>query len=342
LAQALAQEEPAAGGRGACARRRGARVACAATMAAVGLDNYRVKDAMEWSAVDVREFLMTILPGHPCVDFFTYTTGYVLCSLDKEDLRRQARDEEAANVIWAELKGRSRAVAAATAAAPGSGGQLEAHQERGGVEGPPTVTVYVRTRQEVAVELEVVPSDTVSSMKAQIAEIEGTPVECQRLIFSGMNMQDDRSLSSYALRRGAVVLLVPQVRDQGKMRPQMFAPRGKLKGRQPTQLGRPYMPVVCSDASRSFPVCLEFGSPADCEAFVSAASQEPPVLQIQPAKRGQLPAETRVHLDPDTEGVTLESTGNILTPSTRYVGTLFLGGRGGEVDVAVVTGADVS
>merc|ERR1712159_687591 len=89
------------------------------------------------SPADVREFLLTVLPGHPCADFFTYTSGYVLCSLDKEDLRRQARDDEAANVIWAELKG----CRLAAAAAPGS--QFEATQQRGGLVGPPTVTVYV-------------------------------------------------------------------------------------------------------------------------------------------------------------------------------------------------------
>lgn len=313
-------------------------------MAAVSLESYRVKDVTEWTPADVREFLFTILPGHPCIDLFTYTSGYVLCSLDKEDLRRQAKDEEAANVIWAELKG----CRLAAAACPGS--QFEATHERGGLAGPPTVTVYIKTRQQVAIELEVLLSDLVSSLKLQIEEREGTPAESQRLICNGMNMHDSRSLASYNLRHGAVVLLVPQISGstiQGRTRPLMFAPRGMMmvpgsKAWEPSSPQRPYMPVLCSDVSRNFPVSLEFGSKEDLEAFVEAACQEPPVLEIQPARRGQLPAETRVYLDPDTEGVKLDTTGNVLAPSMQYEAYLHFGGKGGDVRVAIVTGAAVS
>lgn len=316
-------------------------------MAAVSLESYRVKDVTEWTPADVREFLLTVLPGHPCADFFTYTSGYVLCSLDKEDLRRQARDEEAANVIWAELKG----CRLAAAAAPCS--QFEATQERGGgLIGPPTVTVYVKTRQQVAIELEVLLSDLVESLKCQIEQREGTPMESQRLICNGMNMQDARSLASYDLRHGAVILLVPQIPGpsshlQGRTRPVMFAPRGMMmvpgtKAWQPSSTQRPYMPVICTDVSRNYPVSMEFGSTGELEAFIAAASQEPPVLEIQPAKRGQLPAETRVYLDPETEGVKLDTTGNVLAPSSQYDAFLHFGGSGGEVRVSIVTGAAIS
>jgi len=321
-------------------------VAANAAMAAVSLESYRVKDVTEWTPADVREFLLTILPGHPCPDYFTYTSGYVLCSLDKEDLRRQARDEEAANVIWAELKG----CRLAAAAAPGS--QFEATQERGGLTGPPTVTVYVKTRQQVAIELEVLLSDLVSSLKFQIEQREGTPADSQRLICNGINMQDARSLASYDLRHGAVILLVPQIPSgsshlQGRTRPLMFAPRGLMmvpgsKAWQSTNTQRPFMPVICSDVSRNFPVSMEFASTAELEAFVTAAIQEPPVLEIQPSKRGQLPAETRVYLDPETEGVKLDTTGNVLAASMQYDAFLHFGGAGGEVRVAIVTGAAVS
>jgi hypothetical protein len=309
-------------------------------MAAVSLESYRVKDVTEWTPADVREFLLTILPGHPCVDFFTYTSGYVLCSLDKEDLRRQARDEEAANVIWAELKGCRLAAVSAL------GSKFEATQERRGLDGPPTVTVYVKTRQEVAIELEALVSDLVASLKVQIEDREGTPVDSQRLICNGMNMQDNRTLASYNLRHGAVILLVPQIKEQGKSRPVMFAPRGMMMvpgsaSWQPSSTQRPYMPVICADVSRNFPVSLEFDTTNSIEAFVSAAREEPPVLEIQPARRGELPSETRVFLDPDSEGVRLESTGNLLAPSTQYDAFLHFGGRGGQVRVNVVTGAAV-
>jgi hypothetical protein len=313
-------------------------------MAAVSLESYRVKDVTEWSPADVREFLLTVLPGHPCADFFTYTSGYVLCSLDKEDLRRQARDDEAANVIWAELKG----CRLAAAAAPGS--QFEATQQRGGLVGPPTVTVYVKMRQEIAIELEVLLSDLVRSLKAQIEQREGTPLEHQRLICNGMNMQDSRSLISYGIRHGSVILLVPQISGPSSYlqgRTQIFAPRGMMmvpgsKAWQPSNTQRPYMPVLCTDVSRNFPVNLEFGNTGEMETFLAAAVQEPPVLEIQPARQGQLPAETRVYLDPESEGVKLDSTGNVLAPSSQYDAFLHFGGSGGEVRVSVVTGAAVS
>lgn len=312
-------------------------------MAAVSLESYRVKDVTEWTPADVREFLLTILPGHPCADFFTYTSGYVLCSLDKEDLRRQSRDDEAANVIWAELKG----CRLAAAAAPGS--QFEATQQRGGLVGPPTITVYVKTRQQVAIEFEVLLSDEVLGLKYQIEQREGTPAENQRLICNGMNMQDSRSLASYALCHGSVILLVPQISSGrlGNTRSATFAPRGMMmvpgsKVWQPAATQRPYIPVIATDLSRNFPVSLEFNSMSELEAFVNTTNQEAPVLEIQPAKHGQLPVETRVYLDVETEGVKLDTTGNVLAPSMQYDAFLHFGGTGGELRVAVVTGAVVS
>jgi len=310
-------------------------------MAAISLENYRVKDVTEWSPLDVREFLLTILPGHPCVDFFTYTSGYVLCSLDKEDLVRQSRDEEAANVIWAELKGCRLAAAGAT------GSKFEATQDRRGLDGSSTLTIYVKTRQDVAIELEVLASDLVASLKVQIEAREGTLAESQRLICNGMNMQDNRTLASYNFRHGGVILLVPQIKEQGKTRPVLFAPRGMMMvpGSAPWQASsaqRPYMPVICSEISRNFPVSLEFDNTKALQSFVAAARDEPPVLEIQPAKRGELPIEARVFLDPESEGVKLDTTGNVLAPSTQYDAFLHFGGRGGGVKCTVVVGAAVS
>lgn len=217
-----------------------------------------------------------------------------------------------------------------------------------GVEGPPTVTLYVRTRQEVAMEFQVLPSDTVSTLKAHVAEREGTIVECQRLICNGMNMQDARTIQSYDVRSGAVILLVPQLRDQGKGRPMTFASRGTLmvpgsKAWTPAHPVRPYLPVLCSDVSRGFPISMEFASTADNEAFSAAAGEEPPVLSVQPqpGTRG-VPIETRVHLDPDTEGVRLDTTNGNLMPNTRYDALVHFGGRGGEIRVTIATGTAVA
>lgn len=333
----------------------------------VGTESYKVKDLTEWTPADVREFFQAVIPGHSCVDFFTYTSGYVLCSMDKDDLRRQARDEEAANVIWAELKGCRRKGAAgarqmrpegtarvtsASSAPPRGAYQARQTFDTGveDIQGSPYISVYVKTSQEVALEFEVLPSDTVALLKARVAEREGTAAESQRLISGGMNLHDMKTLASYGVRHGAIILLVPQLRDQCKGRPMTFAPRGALmvpgsKAWTPAHPVRPYMPVLCNDVSRGFPVSMEFDCPEDCTALAAAARDtpsDPPVLSLQPPPgRGQVPTETRIYFDPDTEGVRLDTTGNTLSPSSRYEAFVHFGGRGGDIRVTLVTGASV-
>jgi len=66
--------------------------------------SYKSKEVDSWSKDEVREFLQDTMPNHPCINLFQYTTGHVLATLSKDDLRLQCKDEEAANVIWAELQ----------------------------------------------------------------------------------------------------------------------------------------------------------------------------------------------------------------------------------------------
>ncbi|CAE7482712.1 LEUA [Symbiodinium sp. CCMP2456] len=150
-------------------------------MAVTSLDSFRLKDPLDWTPSEVAEFLASILPGHPCLDCFTYTSGYVLCSLEKDDLRRQAKNNEAANVIWTELASRRKG-----AQATGT----KAVVQRGGVDPRSMFTLYVKlARQGSALELEVAPTDNVAYLKAQIALHEGTPPESQRLVVAGATMQ---------------------------------------------------------------------------------------------------------------------------------------------------------
>ncbi|CAE8633857.1 unnamed protein product, partial [Polarella glacialis] len=152
---------------------------------AVSLESFRLKDPCEWTPPEVCDFLAVILPGHPSLENFTYTSGYVLCSLDKEDIRRQAKSQEAANIIWAELSTRRRGATQAP-----QGGNCQAFVQRGGVDPRSFITIYVKAaRQDAALELELCPTETVAFLKAQISIHEGTPVESQRLVAGGMTMQ---------------------------------------------------------------------------------------------------------------------------------------------------------
>mmetsp|Transcript_69234 Transcript_69234/g.122469 ORF Transcript_69234/g.122469 Transcript_69234/m.122469 type:complete len:322 (-) Transcript_69234:92-1057(-) len=312
------------------------------------LDSFRLKDPCEWTPAEVCDFLAVILPGHPSLDFFTYTSGYVLCSLDKEDLRRQAKSDEAANIIWAELGSRRKGATKGTGASPqlGLSRTEAAFVQRGGVDPRGFITIYVKAaRQDSAIELQVCPTDLVSLLKAQIAAHEGTPPESQRLVVRGIGMQDDRTLTSYGIQHGDSVLLVPTLRDQVRQRPANFAPRGVLsvpgnKAWSPSaSAGGPFLPVLWSDAARDFPVSLEFQSQSDVEAFGEAAKIAPPWLEILPGGPGR-PAEARARLDPDTGTVSLEATaGCKLSPTTTYEAFAHFGGRGGQVKVTLVTGA---
>eukprot|EP00931_Biecheleriopsis_adriatica_P097030 TRINITY_DN7079_c0_g1_i1.p1 TRINITY_DN7079_c0_g1~~TRINITY_DN7079_c0_g1_i1.p1 ORF type:complete len:325 (-),score=57.26 TRINITY_DN7079_c0_g1_i1:73-1047(-) len=322
-------------------------------MAVTELHSFRLKDPCEWTPAQVVDFIGAILPGHPCVDYFSYTSGYVLCSLEKEDLRRQAKSDEAANVIWIELGSRRKGAAQAL-------GNVEARKERsatgaflqrGGVDPRSSITLYVKAaRQDSALELEVCPTDTVAVLKAQIALHEGTQPESQRLVTAGISMQDDRTLTSYSLRHGDSVLLIPTLRDQVRQRPASFAPRGLLqvpgsKAWSPsTTGGGPFLPVMGSDVSRDFPVSLEFTSQLDCEAFAEAAKLAPPWLEILPGGPGRPPPEAKARLDPETGTVSLEaSTGaGAFAPNSCYQALAHFGGRGGQVPVSLVTGAAVS
>lgn len=313
---------------------------------AVSLESFRLKDPCEWTPTEVCDFLASILPGHPCLDNFTYTSGYVLCSLDKDDLRRQAKSDEAANVIWAELASRRRGATAA----PGNAGSGKGFVQRGGLDPRPSMILYVKgAHQDGALELELCPTDLVSFLKAQISVHQGTPPESQRLMFKGIAMQDDRPLTSYGLQHGDSVLLVPTLKEQVRQRPAAFGPRGLLcvpgsKAWTPSaSSGGPFLPVIGSEVSRNFPVSLEFQTQADAEAFAEAAKLAPPFLEILPGGPGRPPAEAKARLDMETGTVSLEATsGSTLAPSSTYEAFAHFGSRGGQVKVALVTGGAMS
>lgn len=307
---------------------------------ALNLESFRLKDPLEWTPRQVQDFLTSILPGHPCLGYFHHTSGYVLCSLEKEDLRKQTKSDEAANVIWMELGTRRKG------ASPVRG--ESATVQRGGLDPRSTLMLYVKApRQGAALELEMTPLDSVALLKAQISVHEGTPSESQRLVFRGAVMQDERSLTSYGLQHGDSVLLIPTLRDQVPQKRAVFAPRGLLslpgsKAWSPPS-SNPFLPVLYRDVSRNFPISMEFSAAADCEAFAEAARYAPPWLEILPGGPGRPPADVKCSLDPDHGAVCLEATGGRGTflPNSTYQAVAHFGGRGGQVQVCLVTGSAV-
>jgi len=282
---------------------------------------HKAKEICDWSSEEVATFLSEALPGHPCHHSFRYTTGYVLADLNKDDIRRQTGNDEAANVIWGELH------------------KYRRHANGTQDSEPPHQTVFVRMPNECVVETEVGPLEIVSSIKERLALSAGLPIEHQRLIWNGINLANDRAVASYRIPHGAVIRLIPQLSGAPKFVPPP-APRGILmvpgnKAWQPAHASKPYMPIVCSDEFRPFPMTMEFESVADYKAFMTsntshlAGRQEatlsehggapgaPPMIEVLPYNENTAAVQTRAFVDNDTEMLRLDTIGDVGANSRR-------------------------
>eukprot|EP00420_Gonyaulax_spinifera_P028973 CAMPEP_0197897012 /NCGR_PEP_ID=MMETSP1439-20131203/41436_1 /TAXON_ID=66791 /ORGANISM="Gonyaulax spinifera, Strain CCMP409" /LENGTH=155 /DNA_ID=CAMNT_0043517603 /DNA_START=78 /DNA_END=545 /DNA_ORIENTATION=+ len=75
--------------------------------------------------------------------------------------------------------------------------------------GPDHFTLRIRSPSGMAVEIQVCPRTKVKEVKEMLEAAEGTFICEQRLICNGSVMNDDRSLASYRLRDGSVVVHTP-------------------------------------------------------------------------------------------------------------------------------------
>lgn len=273
----------------------------------------------DWTNTDVRNFLESVLPGHECISRFGYTTGRVMATVTKDELRKQAKDEEATNVIWAELR------------------RLQsARQERESIAaqaGTEKYTLFVRTPMDVSVELEVAPFETVAEVKERLAAVEGTPVDAQRLMWNGVPMLDRRTLASYHICHGSVALLVPRLGNSGQRYAPPPAARNAHVGAARSGIPRPRVPVVCTDIARPWPMSIEFPSIPEYQSFMlslqreagrydanpgSRSPEDAPFLEILPADNAHAPVQTSIHFDADAEVLLIDTVGDILMEGTRY------------------------
>ena len=94
--------------------------------------------------------------------------------------------------------------------------------------------VFVRASQTLVLDVE--PSTAVAEVKAQIAAREGVPVDEQRLVLAGLQLEDERTLEEYGVMPEATVTLVMRLLGGGgrKRKKKVYTKPKKIKHKHKT------------------------------------------------------------------------------------------------------------
>jgi hypothetical protein len=71
---------------------------------------------------------------------------------------------------------------------------------------------FVKTLAGKNITLEMKPDDSIHSLKQILFEKEGIPIEQQRLIFSGKQLEDNKTIQDYNIQKDNTIYLVLRLR----------------------------------------------------------------------------------------------------------------------------------
>ncbi|XP_049276223.1 NEDD8 isoform X2 [Rhipicephalus sanguineus] len=72
--------------------------------------------------------------------------------------------------------------------------------------------IKVKVSREQTIEIDIEPNDKVERIKERVEEKEGIPPAQQRLIYSGKQMNDEKTATEYKVQGGSVLHLVLALR----------------------------------------------------------------------------------------------------------------------------------
>ena len=72
--------------------------------------------------------------------------------------------------------------------------------------------IFIKTLQGKSITLSISDEDTIESIKQKIFEKEGIPIEQQRLVFNGKQLEDNQTINSYGIEENSSIHLVLRLR----------------------------------------------------------------------------------------------------------------------------------